>query len=491
MVSDNVATVLGYTAEDLTSGRVSWLAITCPEDVPRLESEVARCLEQGVPEWSQEYRVTTRSGEMRWIQDWNRTVKDANGTVTHIQGMLVDVTARKQAESALTRTLRALRVLTHGNRALVRAASERELLDEACRIVVEVGGYRMAWIGYAEHDARKSLRPMALVGAAKDFLSRTTLTWADTRFGRGPTGRAIRTGRPCVCRDLSNDLRFAPWREEARKRGYASALALPLSAEQGRPGALTLYSGQPDAFDEAEVQLLQQLANDISFGIVALRARIERAELERQVLDISEREQRRIGQDLHDGVGQSLTGIGYLISAVQQTLAGKSAPEAAELERVRRLVGKTVQQAHDLARGLFPGELRRGGIADALQELATHTQTVFGISCCFTGLSGVKLTDTNVASQVYRIAQEAVHNAAQHSKAKRIEIRLSRSHGRLALTVRDTGVGISRTAGNAAGMGQRIMKYRADMIDAALKIESARGKGTTVTCVLPPPEPRE
>jgi PAS domain S-box-containing protein len=489
MVSDNVASVLGYTEEDFMSGRVSWPGITCREDVPRLEAEVARFLEQDVPEWSQEYRVTTKAGKVRWIQDWNRPIKDASGAITHIQGMIVDVTARKHAESVLAQTERALRLLAEFDHALLRRSSERELLRMACRVAVGVGGYRMAWVGYAEHDACKSVRPMELVGLAKGYLSRVTVTWGDDRLGRGPVGTAIRTGKPGLCRDISKDPLFAPWRKEALKRGCASLLALPLMTEQRCIGALAIYSAHANAFSDSEIRLLQQLANDLSFGIMALRGRKERRELEQQVLDISDREQRRIGQDLHDGVGQSLAGIRYLISAVQQTLTGKSAPEAAELERIAQILGKTVQQTHDLARGLFPGELRRGGIADALRELAVYTQEVFGVSCRLTGLTDVRLTDANVASQLYRIAQEAITNAAKHSKTKTVDVHLSQKRGRLALTVHDTGVGLPQTAGNPIGMGQRIMKYRADMIGATLKIKSAPGKGTTVTCVLPSSPP--
>jgi len=276
------------------------------------------------------------------------------------------------------------------------------------------------------------------------------------------------------------------WRKEALKSGYASALALPLMADQSCLGALTIYSSQPDEFDDSEVRLLQQLAADLSFGIVALRGRAERTELQRQVLDISEREQRRIGQDLHDGLGQSLTGIRYLVSAVQQTLAGKSAPEEAELERITQMVGKTVQQVHDLALGLFPGELRKGGIVGALRELAVHTQNMCAISCRFSGLPTVELVDDSVARQVYRIAQEAVNNAVKHSKAASISIQLSLKHGCVSLTVKDTGIGPSLPAGKARGMGLRIMKYRAEMIGATLNITSTRSKGTTMTCVLPP-----
>jgi signal transduction histidine kinase len=202
-------------------------------------------------------------------------------------------------------------------------------------------------------------------------------------------------------------------------------------------------------------------------------------------LEISEREKQRIGEDLHDGLGQSLTGLGYLISAVQERLKNESAPEAAELERITRLVEKTKLQIHDMAWGLFTKELRKGGIAAALKELAIETRDVFGISCRFTGPPAIRLANTNVANQVYRIAQEAVNNAAKHSKGKTIDIRLVRRRGRFVLTVRDSGIGTSQTAGKAIGMGQRIMKYRAEMIGAMLKIDATRGKGTTVTCVLP------
>ena len=393
----------------------------------------------------------------------------------------------EERTAALARTHRALRMLTECGHALLRESNEEKLLREACRIAVAVGGYRMAWIGYAEHDARRSVRPTALVGAAKGYLSRVTVRWADVPLGRGPMGTAIRTGKPSLCRDVSNDPSFRPWRREALKRGCASVLALPLMAEHGCLGALTIYAAQTDAFDDSEVRLLQQLAGDLSFGIMALRNRLKRRELERQALDVTEREQRRLGQDLHDGVLQSIVAVGYRISAVRDSLSLRAAPEAADLEKARQLVEKTVRQAHELARGLYPAEMRRGGMADALRELARHTQDTFGIPCRFTSPVGIGRTDVTAAAQLYRIAQEAVNNAAKHSKAQRIAIRLSRGRGRLALTVRDTGIGFDPNKNGNGGLEQRIMNYRADMIGAEFKIESACGKGTTVTCVIPPP----
>lgn len=461
-----------------------------PEDRATVRSQIERAIHNPATDHNAEYRFFHPDGSIRWLASTGSTECDAAGRPLWLRGITHEITAQRQAEAVLARTHRALRVLTECGHALLRESNEQQLLNNACRIVSEVGGYRMAWIGYAEHDPRKLVRPMALVGLARSYLSRIAVTWGDNALGRGPVGMAIRTREPCLCRDVARDPQFAPWRKEALKCGCAAVLGLPLLTEEGCLGALAIYAEQADAFDDTEVRLLQQLAGDVSFGIMALRGRVERTKLERQVLDISEREQRRIGQDLHDGVGQSIIGIGYLVSAVQQSLVSRSAPEAAELERVTALIAKCVQDVRDMAGGLFPEELRQGRITDALQDLARQTQNVYGMACRVTGRGAVRLADANRASQVYRIAQEAVNNAAKHSRAKAIGINLSQRRGDIILTVQDTGTGLPRAAGKPTGMGQRIMKYRADMIGATLQIESAAGKGTTVTCVIPADSPR-
>jgi len=132
-------------------------------------------------------------------------------------------------------------------------------------------------------------------------------------------------------------------------------------------------------------------------------------------------------------------------------------------------------------------ELKRRGIVAALHELAANTQDLFGVSCHFTAVSGIRLTDIDMASQLYRIAQEAVNNAARHGHAKSIGIRLSRRHGYIVLSIHDNGIGMHRKGSYENGMGLRIMKHRADVIGAVLQIDSARGKGTTVSCLLPLP----
>ncbi|SCZ62150.1 PAS domain S-box-containing protein/diguanylate cyclase (GGDEF) domain-containing protein [Thiohalomonas denitrificans] len=184
--------------------------------------------------------------------------------------------ARRGMEASLQRANRALRTLSACNEALIHAEDEQGLLRRVCEQVVEVGGYRMAWIGYAENDEQKNVPPRAHAGFEAGYLDTVKVTWSDEPSGRGPAGRAIVTGEPKVVRFAGSDPRFAPWRVEALKRGYRSVAGLPLSGGGENFGALLIYAGEPDAFDEAEMELLRDLAGDLAFGIVSLRARAER-----------------------------------------------------------------------------------------------------------------------------------------------------------------------------------------------------------------------
>ena len=188
-----------------------------------------------------------------------------------------DISERLRAGEALRRANRALRALGACNDALGRATEAGALLGEICRIVVEVGGYRLAWVGVAEDDPGRSLRPVAHAGDEEGYLQTIEATWADAPRGRGPAGVAIRTGQPSVCRDVLNDPAFAPWRDEALARGYASVLAVPLALDGPSRGVLTISAAEPDAFDAEEVRLIAELAADTAYGLEALRVRAERA----------------------------------------------------------------------------------------------------------------------------------------------------------------------------------------------------------------------
>jgi len=195
-----------------------------------------------------------------------------------------DITDHKRAEQALCSLNRELRALSNCNQILLRATDEQSLLQEICRIVCEDAGYRMAWVGYAEHDEARSVRPAAWAGAEEGYLATAGITWADTDRGRGPAGTAIRSGESCYTQNYATDPRFAPWRENALQRGFRSGIVLPLKDEHAKVfGCFCIYSAQSNAFTPEEIRLLEELAADLAFGIVTLRSRAARQLAEQQV----------------------------------------------------------------------------------------------------------------------------------------------------------------------------------------------------------------
>ena len=189
------------------------------------------------------------------------------------------MSSESPSESAVNKELRrlnrALHALSACNQALAQAGSEQELLDEICDIIVRVGGYRMAGIAYAEQDEEKTVRPMAHAGHGSGYLDTIRLKWSDTPEGRGPVGRAIRENRICVITDTANDPQFTLWREAALQRGYAAVIALPLRVAGSAFGVLAIYSEQVGAFESSEVELLTEMANNLAYGITAIRSQEE------------------------------------------------------------------------------------------------------------------------------------------------------------------------------------------------------------------------
>ena len=208
---------------------------------------------------------------------------------------------RERVEAVCRRFGRALRMWGGCHRALARSATESALLDGVCRAIVELGGYRLAWVGYAMNDENRRVRPVAQAGFEEGYLEGLDLTWSDSERGRGPTGTAIRTARTVVIQDIGAHPRFTPWIEAARRRGSSSTIALPLRVE-GRPvGVLRIYSGEPSAFGEDEVTLLEDLAEDLAFGIEALRARAERQKFRESLKDLTELNQQIVSWAIHTG----------------------------------------------------------------------------------------------------------------------------------------------------------------------------------------------
>lgn len=214
---------------------------------------------------------------------WGEGADRPAGYLSQIQ----DVTEGAKREAQLDRLNRTLKARSRSIQAMLHATDELEYLQEVCRIIVGDCGHKLIWIGFAEEDEGKTVRPVAYSGFEEGYIERLNITWAETERGRGPTGTTIRTGKPTGCRNMLTDPDFAPWRKDALERGYASSVALPLLSGERAFGAITIYAAEPEAFSETETQLLCEMADDLAFGITALRLRSAHAKAGEEVQSLA------------------------------------------------------------------------------------------------------------------------------------------------------------------------------------------------------------
>ncbi len=286
-VSANAQQVFGITSEELRA-EPERLDALFREPTPRHGDRRAIEREGQESEYRVEASVLRPDGVERWVM-FAATPRAAGNDVVVWDGIAEDITDRRLDDERLRRTNRLLRTITQCNQVLVRAATEEELLHSVCRVIVEDGGFRLAWVGFAGDGDDKRIFPVAHAGHEAGYLDDVEIRWDDSPLGLGPTGRVIRSGQPAVCDDFLTDPAVAPWREQARVRGYRSALVLPLRDGSHIFGSLSVYSEEPGTFDADEVSHLAQLADDLAYGILALRAHAEHARAEAALAGSEER----------------------------------------------------------------------------------------------------------------------------------------------------------------------------------------------------------
>ncbi|MGD0107395.1 MAG: SpoIIE family protein phosphatase [Rhodopila sp.] len=280
-INDTELEWLGYTREEVI-GKMKFSELLAPQSLSAFEAEFQHLKTAGSSH-DVEFDLVRRDGTLLPVLLSATSVVDAGGRYVMSRSMVYDMTERKRAEQQLRRVNRAHRALTLCNQALVLATDEAVLVRQMCQIIVVEAGYRLCWVGYAEQDAARTVRLVAQAGFEDGFLSVANITWDDSLHGRGPTGSCIRTGKVQIAKDFATDPHLLPWRDEVRRRGYASGIAIPLM-DDGKPfGALTIYSAEVDAFGNEEVGLLTEIAGDLGYGITSLRRQAERkaAEVEK------------------------------------------------------------------------------------------------------------------------------------------------------------------------------------------------------------------
>ena len=278
-VNTSLAMMLGYQRDDIL-GKDLFVFMT--EEAAEICKRNLNRREQGIED-KHEFEFIRKDGTPLYAS-LNTSPIIEDGVYRGTIAIVTDITVLHITEIKYIRINRALKTLRTCMQQVARATNEVDLLNQISRIIVKEGGYKMCWVGYAENDDDKTVSKVAHFGDKYGYLDRINLSWANNKYGRGPTGTAIRTGKRKISREMQSDSRMTPWKNEIEKSHFNSSIALPLISDRQVFGALNIYSNAKNVFDDEEQQLLQELANELAFGIMAIRNREARKQAEVELL---------------------------------------------------------------------------------------------------------------------------------------------------------------------------------------------------------------
>jgi PAS domain S-box-containing protein len=443
-VNRKLCEIVGYPEEELS--RMTLQDIAHPDDKETMWTEWQRCLKGEQHEYKGDRRCTRKDGSTVWVQITATLIQDENGRPVRGFAVLRDITDRYRAIQGLLRA-----------RADLQQRVERRTVE-------------LATANYAL-ETLIAASPLSIISIDLERHVRRWNPAAERLFG---WKEAEVLGQPLPNLPEENRERY----EAELELDHGTALTEPIETQRvRRDGSIVDVSCwcAPLFKADGEPAGAMGIFMDIT----------ERKRLERAILETSEREQRRIGQDLHDHLCQHLLGVACMLKALAAS-AQQQSTDTAALHQAAHLVNEGVAQARKIARGLHPVELDAEGLMSALRELADRTNT--SIPCELHCDPPVLVEDPGAAMHIYRIAQEAVVNALRHGCASRIRIELVEEGDRVALSVSDDGIGLPLEPYHRESMGLHIMKYRANAIGGALKLETPPAGGTRVTCSIPKPK---
>ena len=460
-----------------------------PEDIVRFDEHLQFC-EQARQPGEGEWRLIRPDGACRWLAHACQPVFDERGQYLGVRSSTRDITDRKRAERELqglnesleqrvaerTQTIQMLHdIATLANQA---PSTEQAIALSLQQVALCYGWcFGQAWLPAADNADELLLTGVHYAQDPQRFCRFRELTiGVRLRRGQDLPGRVFANGQPQWTTELRRDL-VACRAGLAAELQLGTAIAFPIIVGQQIAGVLEFFS---DHALQPESRLSDAM---VSVGMQLGRV-IERADFQEHLLTIAEEIQRGIAQDLHDDVGQELTGLGLKAETLAEMLGVTATPAGRLAADIAVAAERTRGKVRRFSRNMLPLELERGLLAGALGQLAATTTAGSHIACTFAGSQPPQLFDSRVATHLYRIAQEAVSNAVRHSGASQIHIALDQHQGVTELTITDDGAGLASESALAGGMGLRIMHYRAELIGAQLQLGPGPQGGTQVTCRL-------
>lgn len=477
---------------------------------------LSRILRESGKVTNKEYKVKRKDDSSFWIMTSIQSTIYGNEPSYLVAS--IDITETKRTQEQLLQLNRTLNAHSKSSKVMMHAKNEIDYLNQVCNIINHDCGHRMVWIGYAQNDRKKSVKPIVHCGFDMGYIETLNISWADNARGRGPTGTAIRTGKPSMCKNILTDPAFEPWREAAIKRGFASSLVLPFAID-GKPyGAVSIYSRDPDPFSDSEIELLSELVNDLAYGISFLRLEeSERAAIKaireneaklKELIATKDKFFNIVAHDLKNPF-TSMLGSSELL---YEHIDGMSTEN---IKKLALILNDSAKGGYSILLNLLDwsrsqtGQLKitpqKINLKDLINENISNLQlpaTVKEISINYESSDeSILSADKNM---LHTILRNLISNALKYTHKKgKVVIGTIIKPDYITVFIKDNGVGIPKDRidklfkldvrnsmpgtenEQGTGLGLKLCKEFVEMHGGSINVESVEGKGSTFSFTIP------